>query len=106
MVRGSEGREPVDAYIAILAEADQDRLVAEGGACIMYTHFSSGFLHDGRLDPRFESLMLAGLGGWFVPVRSLMDYIVAARGEHALTAEERAALEWDWLRHKSRIGPS
>ena len=43
---------------------------AEGGACIMYTHFASGFVHDGGLDPRFTELVtrLAGKNGSFVPV--------------------------------------
>jgi hypothetical protein len=103
----SEGAH-LSSYNATLAEANQDRLVEEGGACIMYTHFAYGFYADGRLDPRFESLMrrLAGLGGWFVPVRTLLDYIVSVRGVHTLTAEERAGLEWNWLRHKRRLGPS
>jgi len=103
----SEGQH-VHSYNATLAEANQDQLVEEGGACIMYTHFAAGFYEEGRLNPRFESLMrrLAGLGGWFVPVRTLLDYLVSVRGEHTLTAEERAGLEWDWLRHKSKFGPS
>ena len=29
----------------MLTEAAQDRLEAEGGACIMYTHFGHGFVH-------------------------------------------------------------
>jgi hypothetical protein len=103
----SEGAR-LSSYNATLAEANQDQLVEEGGACIMYTHFSYDFFVDGRLDPRFESLMrrLARQGGWFVPVRTLLDYIVSVLGEHTLTAEERAGLEWDWLRHKRRFGPS
>jgi hypothetical protein len=96
------------SYIATLAEANQDQLVEEGGACIMYTHFAFDFVVDGRLDRRFESLMrrLARLDGWFVPVRELLDYIISVVGERTLTAEERAGLERDWLRHKRRFGPS
>jgi hypothetical protein len=103
----SEGQ-LVDNFNATLTEANQDQLVQQGGACIMYTHFGAGFFHDGRLNPRFESLMrrLAGLGGWFVPVRTLLDFLVSVQGEHTLTSRERTRLEWRWLRHKIRVGPT
>lgn len=103
----SEGQ-GVDSYNATLSEANQDRLVREGGACIMYTHFAVGFYQDGRLNPRFEALMrrLSGVGGWFVPVRTLLDHLAAVRGEHVITPRERALLEWRWLRHKVRVGPT
>lgn len=53
----SEGRD-VATFNACVSEANQDRLEAAGGACIMYTHFASGFQDgDGRLEPRFEQLM-------------------------------------------------
>ena len=32
------------SFNAMLTEAAQDRLEAEGGACIMYTHFGHGFV--------------------------------------------------------------
>ncbi|MEJ7640554.1 MAG: hypothetical protein WKF75_21930 [Singulisphaera sp.] len=74
----------------------------------MYTHLAVGFFQDRRLNPRFESLMrrLAGLGGWYVPVRTLLDYLASVRGEHTLTPRERALLEWRWLLFKSRVGPT
>src|ERR687886_6918 len=40
-----------------LSDERQDALEASGGACIMYTHFGSGFAPDGRLDPRFTRVM-------------------------------------------------
>ena len=85
-----------------ITEEAQDRLAEEGGASIVYTHFGKGFVRDGVVDARFEQLMrrLAGLGGWFVPVSTLLDYIVKQRGTHEITNAERARLEWRWLRHK------
>lgn len=73
---GSNGAE-IGPYLSLLSEANQDRLVAEGGACIVYTHFALGFVEDGRLNPRFESLMrrLAGMPGWFVPASTLLDHL-------------------------------
>ncbi len=72
----------------IMSEENQDQLEKSGGACILYTHFGSGF-HDrsGRAQPRFRQLVqrLAGKNGWFVPVRELLDYLVAERGLNQLS---------------------
>jgi hypothetical protein len=96
----------VDAFVGALSERNQDRLEAEGGACIMYTHFGSGFVRDGRVDPRFERLMtrLSDKRGWFVPVTTLLDFLLEAKGRHEITDRERSALERRWLVHKIRLG--
>lgn len=84
-----------------VCEANQDQLVAEGGACIMYAHLAVGF-HNGRgLLPRFTALMarLARLPGWFVPASTLLDFLRTRptwRAEPAL--RERQRLQWAWLR--------
>ena len=93
-------------FVETIAEANQDRLEAEGGACIMYTHFAKGFFKDGRLDARFKELIeqLGKKNGWFVPVTELLDYIAKARGAHTITRGERSALERKWLLHKVRVG--
>jgi hypothetical protein len=85
-----------------LDEKAQDRLVERGGACIMYTHFGKNFVRDGTVDARFAALMrrLSRIGGWFVPVNTLLDHIAKQRGVHEITQRERARLEWRWLRHK------
>lgn len=94
------------SFIQSIDEARQDELAARGGCCIMYTHFGHGFVERGRLVPRFVQLMtrLAGLGGWLAPVSDVLDHVVATRGVHSLTAEERKALERRWLWHKFRYG--
>jgi hypothetical protein len=96
----------VDAFVGALSERNQDRLEAEGGACIMYTHFGSGFVRDRRIDARFERLMrrLSAKQGWFVPVTTLLDFLVQVKGLHEITDRERAALERRWLTHKIRLG--
>lgn len=103
----SEGAD-VTAFSQCLAEANQDRLEAEGGACIMYTHFASGFWSEGRLDPRFQAVMtrLAGKNGWFVPVTTLLDYLAEQRGLTAISPAQRRRLEWRWLLSKARVGYS
>lgn len=87
-----------------LSEANQDRLEAEGGACIVYTHFGLGFCEDGVLNRRFRELMtrLSRKDGWFVPVSTLLDYLLVRRGPVVITDAQRSALEWRWLMHKVR----
>jgi len=95
------------AFLRMLSEANQDRLEAEGGACIMYTHFASGFHVDGRLDPTFRRLMtrLAAKPGWFVPVATLLDHLrLRSPGSGTITARQRGRLERAWLRHKIALG--
>jgi hypothetical protein len=101
----SEGGD-VETFVSCLTEADQDRLEASGGACIMYTHFASGFWRDGTLDPRFERLMrrLAGKNGWFVPVTDLLDHLAGSGEPMLLPASDRARLERRWLLDKVRSG--
>ena len=96
----------VDSFVRTLSEANQDRLEADGGACIMYTHFGSGFVVDGRIDPRFERLMrrLGAKDGWFVPVTTLLDHLLETNGGHVISGAERRSLERRWLVHKLRVG--
>jgi len=89
-----------------VTEAAQDRLEAQGGACIMYTHFADGFSDAGRLNPRFQSLMerLAKKNGWFVPAGKLLDYLTQINGRREISRPERRRLECKWLWEKIRIG--
>jgi hypothetical protein len=101
----SEGAS-VRTFNDCIAEAHQDRLEARGGACIMYTHFASGFWSEGRLDRRFVTLMerLARKNGWFVPVATLLDYLADRRGVTTLRTPDRRRLEMRWLASKIRAG--
>src|SRR5579871_2414031 len=71
----SEGAN-VESFNKTISEANQDRLEAEGGACIMYTHFAYRFVENGALYPGFRSLMerISKKNGWFVPVATLRDF--------------------------------
>lgn len=102
---GSEGAD-INAFNLTVKEENQDRLQREGGACIMYAHFACGFYENGKINPRFRFLMerMSRLNGWFVPVHTLLDYILTTRGDHDITNTERSSLERKWLRHKVRLG--
>ena len=92
----------IEGYNSMLSEENQDRLASEGGACIMYTHLACGFLENGEINKRFRTLMerLSKMNGWFVPVYTLLDYLLASQGHHEITKDERQGLERKWLRHK------
>ena len=73
----------VNLFNDLLAPGNLDKLEKERGACIVYTHFASGFVDDyGRLDPKFKRRIddLSSRGGWFVPCGELLDYLQAQEG--------------------------
>jgi hypothetical protein len=98
----------IDSFCKTLSEENQDRLEAEGGICIMYTHFGAGFCDGGTLNPRFESLMrrIARKPGWFVPVSELLEFLRKGRNECIIDQRELSALEWKWLSYKLQKGRS
>jgi hypothetical protein len=100
----SEGAN-VDLFAAMLSEKNQDTLEREGGACIMYTHFASGFYRDGALDRRFKFLIerLGKKNGWFVPVRVLLDHIAVERGVYNITPQQRKRLERKFLMDRALL---
>ena len=103
----SEGPD-VDSFNTLLREENQDRLEREGGACIVYTHFGAGFWQHGSLNRRFRELTqrLARKNGWFVPVATLLGWLLAQRGRVVITAKQRNRLERAWLSFKLRRGTS
>lgn len=89
----------VESFCRNLSEANQDRLEAEGGVCIVYTHFAAGFFRNGELDAKFVGLMrrLAKKDGWFVPVAPLLDHLRKTRATSVVSQSERASMERRWL---------
>jgi hypothetical protein len=95
------------SFVRTISEENQDRLEAEGGACIMYTHVAGGFQDRcGHVNERFTYLIrrLSRKNGWFVPVSTLLDYVRQQRGDHVLTDSERSRMERRWLMHKILVG--
>jgi hypothetical protein len=89
----------IDAFVDMVSEKHQDKLERDGGACIMYTHFASGFYRGGELDPRFIARMerLGKKNGWFVPVSVLLKYIAKVRGVCDITKNQRMQMERKYL---------
>jgi hypothetical protein len=101
----SEGANPA-SFVRTISPAAQDRLEAEGGLAIMYTHLGAGFWRGGRLDPQFEAVMrmLAKRDGWFAPVAEILDHLRSVKGVTELDEGKRRELEWRWIRDKLRTG--
>lgn len=101
----SEGAN-ANSFVERISEKNQDRLEAEGGLCIMYSHFGLGFCSSGVLDDRFRRLItrLSKKRGWFVPVSTVLDYLQGKRGALELNSAQRRQLELAWLLHKIRFG--
>jgi hypothetical protein len=89
----SEGAR-IESFNSMLSEENQDRLVSEGGACIMYRHLACGFLENGKLNQHFKNLMerLSKMNGWFVPACTLLDHLLSTRGHHSISRSERSQL--------------
>lgn len=68
----------VNEFTELISPANVDRLAKDGGVCIVYTHFSSGFVNDsGKVNAEFEKNIryLSQKDGWFVPATTLLDYL-------------------------------
>jgi hypothetical protein len=91
-----------------LSPKNQDRLEAEGGACVMYTHFGKGFFANGKLDPTFrvQCERLSKMNGWFAPVTPVLDHLRMSNENHVMSNNERMQLERRWLLHKFKVGTS
>jgi hypothetical protein len=96
----------VNSFNRRLGEENQDRLEEEGGACIMYTHFANGFQEGDHVHGRFAELIrrMSRKNGWFVPVSTLLDYLLEQRPNPTITSAQRGRLERSWLREKLLVG--
>ena len=90
----SEG-ENVEAFNKCIEEQAQDRLEQEGGACIMYSLFAKGCYQKGEINPRFKFLIerISKKDRWFVPVGTLLDYLLNLKGHHNITDKEEVIMK-------------
>jgi hypothetical protein len=101
----SEGSK-VETFLRLVTERNLDQLEEERGACIMYVHFGHRFFDDGAIDQGFRAIMqgIAKRNGWFVPVSTLLDFLLAQKTVSDISEKERAQIERRWLLHKARFG--
>lgn len=69
----------VAPFLNLLSKKNVDRLEAEHGCAIVYTHFAYDFVDEnGMLKEEFKQSIdyLASKNGWFVPAGQLLDYVL------------------------------
>ncbi len=95
---GSDGGN-VFEFNRLLQEENQRKLEAEGGVCIVATHFASGFVVNGKINPEAERLLrrMAERSGWFVPVSEVLDFLAANGAGRELPWLERQRMQFFWL---------
>lgn len=78
-----------------------DRLIEDGGLCIVYSHFGANFMVDNKIDTHFRKIMeyIGYKEGWFVPVSDVLDYLRkgANREKRRITAVKLLTLELRWM---------
>ena len=87
-----------EGFCRLISPENQDRLMQEGGACVVYTHLGSTFY---PFTSDFKQLIrrLGALPGWFVPATELLDFVGSQRGwcnvrDHKLQYQR---MQWNWL---------
>jgi hypothetical protein len=91
----------------LISERNQEQLVQERGACILYTHFAFGFVENGKLRPGVATALrrLAKLPGWFAPASTVLDHLRTRPGWRPTPEPaELRKIEWRWLAEKVRFG--
>jgi hypothetical protein len=91
----------VEEFLDLLSPRNQDRLEQAGGLCILSTHFGKGFTRHGRVRDDVARTLesLSKRPGWFVPLTTLLDHLVAVRGMPCLTGPQLFRLEALWFAH-------
>jgi hypothetical protein len=93
----------IDEFLTLISKRNVDKLEREGGLCIVYTHFASGFVSaDGKVDPQFYSQMkyLSEKKGWFVPASTALDYLNKNKQTTYLRSMQSLRMDFIWLMHR------
>jgi hypothetical protein len=63
------------------------------------THLGKGFVANGAVVPATERLLrrLAGRPGWFVPVGTLLDWLIEQGAAGPLPPSEWRRMQWKWF---------
>ena len=90
----------VEEFNFFLSKKNIDKLESEGGYCIMYTHFASGFLDENKeLNSETKAALdyLISKNGWFVPSGQLLDYLLEKRTKKTASYWSLLRLDMKWV---------
>lgn len=94
----------VKEFTDLIHPENVDRLESEGGLCIVYTHFASGFIDErGVVHQEFANRIkyLSKKQGWFAPVSEVLDWIIALDpGDRTIGYTDLLRLNLLWLRDR------
>lgn len=66
-------------FLKLLTKKNVDKLVAQKGCCIVYTHFAYDFVDEqGNLNEDFKKCIdyISEKNGWFAPASQILDYVL------------------------------
>jgi len=100
----SSDADNVEVFNHLLSDENQQKLQQEQGICILSTHFGKGFIRNGKLHPETARLMkqMSQRNGWFVPVKTVLDFLREQREPSALSFMGDISLELKWFIHVLR----
>lgn len=90
-------------FNALITKENVDKLVKEGGLCIVYTHFARFADENGVLNKEFEEKIkyLASKDGWFAPASEILDYLLQQKDKenksHYASKYHLNKLDAKWL---------
>jgi len=95
----SSDTDNVEEFNMFLSTKRQDQLERERGICILTTHFGKGFVKRGVLNDKTKQLIvqLSKRNGWFVPVSTVLDFLVAYESDIAIDDYAKFNLEMKWF---------
>jgi hypothetical protein len=95
----------VEEFNDLIARGNIDKLIAENGLCIVYTHFAKGFLEkDGEINRTFKENIdyLSSQNGWFAPVTEILDYLLESKRKNTVNLFYINLLDFKWLIQRIR----
>ncbi|MEN6489513.1 MAG: hypothetical protein ABFD66_11665, partial [Smithella sp.] len=90
----------IEEFSDLIAPDSIEKLEEESGACIVYTHFGTGFVDKrGEVPKEFSERLrfLAGKPGWFVPAGVLLDYLLENKADREHSSSYLRRLDRMWL---------
>lgn len=94
----------VEEFLNLTKHRKIDALEREGGLCVIYTHFASGFLDDnGEVNREFVQQMnyLASREGWFAPASEIFNFIQKKRGKDIyISSLQTFKMDLIWVVHR------